>query len=197
MPNFSQQNDQQILNYLDLHYKYKTLCGPALQEITGRYGSTLFSFILRFVRNRDDVQDLYQDLWINFWNHDAFKDIPNLPARLYTNARNLTINFYHRKSRESILINITDELSEKLEDENAEINKRMELLELCDEVHKAIDLLPDRDREMLILHYFDNHTYQEIAKMLGLEQSQVTNTLRKSRLKRILGNHLGRFIGYE
>jgi RNA polymerase sigma-70 factor (ECF subfamily) len=138
--------------------------------------AALMQFLQHHWRNRTDVEDLVQDVYVRLYEA-AQKEIPTQPRRfLFTTARNLLID----RARRAQIIPIEalpdlDVLDVALDTPGPERNAiaRDELRRL----QEALDRLPARNREAVVLARIEGLTGREIASRMGLAEATVSHHL--------------------
>ncbi len=153
-------NDQQILD---------SLKDPATKEIAFRhliskYKERLYWHIRKMVLNHDDTDDVLQNTFIKIWNGlDSFRGESSLFTWLYRIATNESITFLNQKKRKSMA---------SLSDENEYLVSNLESDAYFDGDHwqmllqKAIATLPDKQRLVFNMKYFDDLKYEDMSKIL-------------------------------
>lgn len=130
-----------------------------------KYQEKLYWPIRRIVIDHDDANDVIQQVFIKVWlNIKKFREESGLYTWLYSIAVNESLSFLKRK-RNRIFIPLYDveqELTGKFEDDNFfsgnEIQKKL---------HKAILELPEKQRLVFNMKYFDQLKYEEMSEILG------------------------------
>ena len=138
--------------------------------------AALMQFLQHHWRNRSDVEDLVQDVYVRLYEA-AQKQIPEHPRRfLFTTARNLLID----RARRAQIIPIEalpdlDALDVALDTPGPERNAiaRDELRRL----QEALDCLPPRNREAVVLARIEGLTGREISQRMGLAEATVSHHL--------------------
>ena len=141
-------------------------CEKAFNLIVEQYTEQLYWHIRRFLCNHEDVNDLLQDVFIKIWAAlPSFRGESQLFTWIYRIATNEVLN-YLRKQRFKALVSFQDvtEILEKKIDEDARFNGN----EIQRELLKALQRLPEKQRIVFSLRYFDDLTYEQI--------SEITNT---------------------
>ncbi len=113
------------------------------------------------VIDHDDADDLTQEVFIKVHKHiDAFREDSQLYTWIYRIATNECLTFLGRKKRRFLLPigNVGKELAAKL-DSSSEITGDQIQLKL----HKALLTLPDKQRLVFNMRYFDDLTYEDIS----------------------------------
>jgi RNA polymerase sigma-70 factor (ECF subfamily) len=133
----------------------------AFQQLVAAYQQKVYWHVRKMVIDHDDADDLVQDIFVKIWkNLDRFREDSNLYTWIYRIATNECLTFLNKKKKRYFLPigNDEGELELKLESD---------LLISGDEVsmklQKALLKLPDKQRLVFNMRYFDDMTYDDIA----------------------------------
>lgn len=143
-------------------------CGrheEAFRVITDAYTERLYWHVRRFVCSHDDTNDLLQDIFIKIWTAlPSFRGDSGLYTWIYRIATNEVLNHLRRQKVKSLLSfeSVSASLEKKI-DEDIYFNGN----ELQRELHKAIQRLPQKQRIVFSLRYFDELKYEEISEITG------------------------------
>jgi len=128
------------------------------------------------VRDPVYADDLVQDcLTRAVARIDSYEPGTNLRAWLFVILRNVVINDYHRGRRGPAL---TD-LSETHANLSTAADQEQRLM--LDEVRKAVDLLPDEQRDIILLVPVEGLAYEEVAQILDIPIGTVRSRLSRAR----------------
>jgi RNA polymerase sigma-70 factor (ECF subfamily) len=137
----------------------------AFEIIISRHNQNVYWQVRRMVVDHEDANDLTQDIFIKAWKYlDKFRWDSRLSTWLYRIAVNETLNFIKKQKKyaASSLEDYENSLSSKLDSEELfsgdEIQKRLQ---------KALLKLPEKQRLVFNLRYFDEMPYEEMSKVLG------------------------------
>lgn len=153
-------NDRQIISIYNSGEHEKAFNG-----IVSEYSERLYWHIRRFVCSHDDANDLLQETFIKIWAAlPSFRGEAQLFTWIYRIATNKVLN-HLRKQRFRILVSLDSEASflEKKIDEDPYFNGNS----LQKELHKAIQRLPQKQRIVFNLRYFDEMKYEDISEITG------------------------------
>jgi RNA polymerase sigma-70 factor (ECF subfamily) len=115
------------------------------------------------VIDHDDADDLVQDVFIKVWNNiDKFREDSQLYTWIYRIATNECLNFLAKKKRRFMmpLGDVESELSSKL-DSSPHVSGEY----VDKQLQKALLKLPDKQRLVFNMKYFDDMKYEEISKI--------------------------------
>lgn len=119
-----------------------------------------------------DQDDLVQESYIRLLRARAAGKIRSVRAFLFTTARNAALDLFRRR-RVVALEEITDFSESSVLEQRPNvadiINQQQELAILAE----AVQALPPRCRQVLVLRYFDGLSYKEIAARLGISPETV------------------------
>jgi RNA polymerase sigma factor (sigma-70 family) len=152
----------------------------ALEEAYRSLGPLVMSYLSRYVP-QPDIEDVMQRVFYEVWRvHERFDPQQSLRGWVLGIARKRAID--HLRKRRDVVVPI-DSMREITGDDGREVAER---LVWADEVRGALDLLPQLQREVIELAYFDGYTQTEIA--VALDTPLGTVKTRTSRgLQRLAG----------
>lgn len=168
----------------------------AFEALVSRRGAELYRFLLRFLGDRALADDVFQDTFLQVHlAAEGFDTSRRLKPWLFTIAANKARDALRSRSRRSAAaldaqIDTGDEESSSFVDLlQADVSgpgDRIEESELRDAVQKVVMEMPEHLRDVLLLSYFHQFSYKEIADVLGVPLGTV-----KSRLHAAV-NHFAR-----
>jgi RNA polymerase sigma-70 factor (ECF subfamily) len=136
----------------------------AFQELVDCYKERLYWHIRYILKNHEDTDDVLQNVFIKiFKNIRKFKGDSRLYSWMYRIARNESLTFLKKRSK---MLKIT---SEELQDHivnNLESDVYFEGDEIQMKLQKAISTLPEKQREVFQLRYFEEMKYKDMAELL-------------------------------
>lgn len=136
----------------------------AFRELVTQYKERLYWQIRNMVLDHDDADDVLQNTFIKiFRNINSFKGDSKLHTWMYRIAANESITFLNKKAkRNNVSIeNVKDNALRKLESDVYFEGDEIQL-----QFQKAIATLPERQRLIFTMKYFEDHTYEELADIL-------------------------------
>ena len=150
---------------------------------------TLYGVALRLTRDPAEARDLQQDALVRALRfHDKFKEGTYTKAWLLTILRNIFINEYRKKARRPTQVELSG--AEHLTSNEADREmgyfprelKSHHILEyLGDDVRRAVDSLPERNRRTLIMADLQDMSYKEIAEEMECPLGTVMSRLHRGR----------------
>ena len=130
-----------------------------------KYQQKIYWHIRKMVIDHDDTDDLLQDVFVKAWkNIDKFREKSQLYTWLYRIATNECITFLNKKRRRFFIPigDVEHELSNILDN-----SPHIDGEEIQIRLQKVILQLPDKQRLVFNMKYFDEMKYEEIAEITG------------------------------
>jgi len=181
--------EYQELKDEELAIKIKQNDQLALSEIIKRYQNKLFYYVVRLIGNEDDAQDVVQETFLKVYeNIQGFDDERKFSSWAYRIAHNLAINQIKKNKRlTSVEAHTLDWLEEHHQEMDDFIAKE-ERQKLSEETIKQLKYLRPEYKEIILLYYFEEKSYEEISDILHIPESTVGVWLRRGRssLKKII-----------
>jgi len=168
----------------------KDTAEKAFSELYARYSPRVFAYCRRFLSNKEEAQDVFQEAFVRFYQSASENRVmTNVPGFLLRITRNLCVNEIRRNRN-----NVTFE--EYMVTEDNDISDKDELLSL---IKRALDLLSPEYREAFILREYEGLSYAEIAEMIGESLSNVKIRIyrAKQKIREILAPYLADISKYE
>lgn len=156
----------------------------AFKILFDKYGTRLYQFSLKYLRDKEDAEDLLNEVFMKIWeNRHNLKTNTSFHSYLFTIAYNNIRQRFLKKSREEKYIQIF--AKENLVD-SSDGEDQVDYMLLAQKINKIIDLLPTRRKEIFELSYKAELKNREIADKLSLSEQFVKNQLSIAR-KYIIG----------
>lgn len=160
-----------------------------IEELYKNYSKLVFGVIYSILKNTDETEDVLQNVFIKLFRLDNEK----LPTKshlswLYSVAKNETINYIKKHSKEKCFENLYE-----ISDKDTEIEKALDK----EYFNNLIKNLPKKQQEILSLKIVSNLSFKEIANILNMKISTVQWHYYKSlnTIKLLLGNVITIFVG--
>jgi RNA polymerase sigma factor (sigma-70 family) len=151
-------------NELLIEFKEAATKERAFTRIIKKYQEKLYWHVRRMVVEHEDANDVLQNIFIKVWNGlDNFREDSQLYTWLYRIATNESLTFLEqRKKRSAVsLSDIEKGLSNQIKaDKNFDANKLEWKLQL------AMQQLPEKQRIVFSLRYYDEMPYEEMSRVL-------------------------------
>lgn len=171
-------NDNEIISKV-LSGDYQAYAG-----LVNRYQNYVFTLTLRMVKNREDAEEVAQDVFIKAYKYLAdFRGASKFTTWLYTIVNNTCISFLRKKK-----LDIHSLDNEKVFEaaDNQDSGMRANLVEQKSKlamVSRSISLLNPDDAEIITLFYKGEQTLEEIAQILSIETNTAKVRLHRARTR--------------
>ncbi len=147
--------------------------------------ASLCRFAMRYVDHGHVAEELVQDCFLRLWARRNEPSAGAMRSYLYRAVRNACFDYIKSRKVRRQVSSVPD-LDDRPDDTSPETDLRQ--LEISEAVDAAIDLLPERRREIFTLSRRDGLTYAEIADVLAISVKTVETQMGRS--LRFLRNHL-------
>ena len=137
----------------------------AFNLIVKKYQQKVYSLTRKMVIDHDDANDLTQDTFIKVWNNlENFRQDAQLFTWIYRIATNECLNFLAKKRRKFFIpiVDVEAQLSTYVDQ-----GKYITGDEIQIKLQKAILTLPEKQRLVFNMKYFEELKYEEISDIVG------------------------------
>ena len=137
----------------------------AFSTLVARYRERLYWHIRKIVIVHEDADDVLQNTFVKAWKGlEAFKGESQLYTWLYRIATNESINFLNQKRNRQMMSveDVGNELSQSLHHDAYFSGDELQF-----QLQKAILSLPEKQRLVFNMKYFDEMPYDEMSEILG------------------------------
>lgn len=170
-----------------LMLRYQQGDRAAFAALVRRHQSPLFNFALRQVRTPELAQDIVQETFVRVVQKAAdFKHEARFTTWVYTITRNLCIDHLRKgalRKHPSLDESRGEEgegptLGEQTADPRASVEREATGTELKARILRAVDKLPDDQREVFLMREVSNLPFKEIADITGVPENTVKSRMR-------------------
>lgn len=164
----------------------------AYSILVERYRDYVFTIVLRYVKSREDAEEVAQDIFVKAYRSLAdFKGTAKFSTWLYTITTTTCITFLRKKKLEVHSLDNEKVFATADNIDGGMSANQIEQKSKVTMVNEAIQLLNPDDAEVLTLFYKGEQTLEEIAQVLGIEPNTVKVRLHRARtrLKEKLQKH--------
>ena len=177
MENLNQMTDDMLVAL------YSKGVDKAFDELLARYQGKLYNYICFIVRNKELAEDLFQETFV--------KAIVTIQQGRYTAggkfgawitriAHNLVIDFFRQERNENTISNdeVEGDLFNDLKLADETVENRMVNEQALEEVRRLIDYLPDNQREVVYMRFYQDLSFKEIADITGVSINTALGRMR-------------------
>lgn len=158
--------DKEIIQLFQISDKAERAFNLLLQK----YQQRLYFMVRRMVVIHDDADDIMQNVWIKIWkNLSNFKEESQLYTWLYRIAANETFTFLAQKKKKgTISFEIRREEEEVFDGaDRLKADAYFDGDEIQRKLEKAIQSLPDKQKMVFQLKYYEEMKYEDMSAILG------------------------------
>lgn len=145
----------------------------AFDVLLDRYKTKIYSYIYFIVHNEELAEDIFQDTFMKAIvtiQQGRYTESGKFSAWLTRIAHNLIIDMYRQERNECVVSNEEYDVdlfnNMKYSDETIEV--RMVNEQVLIDVRRLIDLLPDNQREIVYMRFYQELSFKEIAEITGV-----------------------------
>ncbi|MCC8038777.1 MAG: sigma-70 family RNA polymerase sigma factor [Bacteroidales bacterium] len=156
----------------------------AFDALFNRHKDRVYSYIFHIVKNRDLAEDIFQETFvkaITTIRQGRYTDSGKFSSWISRIAHNLIIDYYRQEKAENTVSTDNDDATDilnrrDLADENVEdhLVKR----QIMGDVRRIIRALPKSQREVLVMRYYRNMSFKEIAAATGVSINTALGRMR-------------------
>ncbi|MCI1952168.1 MAG: RNA polymerase sigma factor [Clostridiales bacterium] len=141
----------------NLIQRIKTGDVDAMDQLVQKYYGAVYTYCYRKVGNKDDAQDLTQETFLHFCrNFDSYAQRGKVKNYLYTIAHNLYVSMMRK--------NVPIQLEEWGKEES---HNDVDQFEAADSIRKVLSELPDEQRDVILLRFYQDLKIKDIAQITG------------------------------
>ena len=134
-------------------------------ELVRRYQERVYWVVRRFLPDHNDADDVVQEVFIRMYESlGGFREESSLFTWLYRIAVNLSLNNIRMKKLRRFL-SIDEPLEAQLAGDE-DPDKAVEGLEQRELIDKAVETLPEKQKAVFVLRYYEQLPYEEISRIL-------------------------------
>ena len=155
----------------------------AFEILLSRHKQSLFGYILYVVRNRDLADDIFQETFIKAITtikQGKYTESGRFRAWITRIAHNLIIDYFRQERNENTVSN--DEYEFDLFNNSTLCDDDIEITlvknQVLNDVKKLVDFLPESQREVLNMRYYQELSFKEIADKTGVSINTALGRMR-------------------
>ena len=155
----------------------------AFDTLLKRHQDRIYNYILRIIKNEDIANDIFQETFVKAIltiKQGRYTENGKFPAWISRIAHNLIIDYYRQEKSENIQSADLDEVDVLNRKELCEetIEDAIISEQIRDDVKYLIKELPDLQREVLNMRYYQNLSFKEIADITGVSINTALGRMR-------------------
>lgn len=155
----------------------------AFNVLLKRHQDKVFNYIIRIVKSEDVANDIFQETFVKAImtiRQGRYTENGKFPAWISRIAHNLIIDYYRQEKSENLQSCDTEEIDVLNRKELSE--ETIEDIIITDQIHSdvkhLVKVLPDTQREVLLMRYYRNMSFKEIADATGVSINTALGRMR-------------------
>lgn len=143
------------------------------------YADRLYRFIVKNIQDTEEARDIVQETYTRLWSRIEEVSALKVKSYLFSTAYHVMIDIIRKEKRKI-------EYRQTMQQDSIHHDNYSDVLEI---LHEAINKLPEIQRSVILLRDYEGYSYDEIAEITGLSESQVKVYIFRGRmyLKKYLG----------
>ena len=169
----------------DQHYINRVMKGDtnAFAVLVERYKDMVFTLSLKMLKDREEAEEVSQDTFLKIYKSlSKFNGESKFSTWIYKVAFNTCLDRL-KKNKRSQPVAAMDAFTEQEAISLTNVLDSIEERERKQMIQDCLDGLPGEDSFLLTLYYFEEHSLEEIAKIIGINPNNVKIRLYRSRKK--------------
>lgn len=151
-------------------------------ELVEAYSDGVYNFVRFMIRDADDREDIVQQTFISLYhNLPKLRREVSLKPWIFKVAKNQCLDFLKRKK--ALVFSELPEVVLEIPNEDESVEAQVDLLGFMDEVKTALADLPHSVRDIMLLKYFEDMTFEEIAEIVSLPVNTVKSHFYRGKQK--------------
>ncbi len=186
--NKNRRGSESVQDDYSLWQNLKNGSADSLKSLHYRYYNELYQYGLRITNNPAMAKEAIQDLFVYIWEkHSTLNTVKSIKPYIFKSFRNRLIK---KRASKILYIDNLDNLEKTFFDFSIEdfIIGNENDKELKERVKNLLNKLSKNQKEVILLKFYHNLTYREIAELLNIEYQSVRNSV--SRAFKILRKHI-------
>lgn len=148
----------------------------AFEQLVKRYQQKLLGFVYHMIYDEHAADDIVQESFINLYKTiDRVDSTKKFSAYVFSIARNTTISYIRKYKKEVPL----DDILAFSEEET--LYGQLVQAEQAHTIEKALKQIPEQYQKAIRLYYFEDLSYEEVGKKLGLPINTIRTHLRRGK----------------
>ena len=171
------------MTYEQLVKAYAQGNNEAFDTLLKRHQDRIYNYILRIIKNEDIANDIFQETFVKAIltiKQGRYTENGKFPAWISRIAHNLIIDYYRQEKSENVQSADLDDVDVLNRKELCEqtIEDAIISEQIRDDVKYLIEELPDLQREVLNMRYYQNLSFKEIADLTGVSINTALGRMR-------------------
>ncbi len=172
-----------VISDQELIGKYLSGNENALEKLIYRHKRKVYAYILMVVKDDQLADDIFQDTFIKVINtirSGSYKEEGKFIQWVMRIAHNLIIDHFRRNKRIPVINNSSDnfDIFDMVRITDPSIEEQIIMDQIYDDVRSLIELLPDEQKDVLVMRHYSNMSFKEIADVTDVSINTALGRMR-------------------
>ena len=154
----------------------------SFEVLLNRHKSRVFSFIMSKIKNKDLSEDIFQDTYVKVVNSlqkGKYNEEGKFLPWVMRIAHNLVIDHFRKQKKMHMVRSNNDfDIFDIIKDDNINVDDRLIRDQIFSDLRNLINLLPNGQKEVLMMRYFEEMSFKKIAEHFDISINTALGRMR-------------------
>lgn len=154
----------------------------SFEVLLNRHKSRVFSFIMSKIKNKDLSEDIFQDTYVKVVNSlqkGKYNEEGKFLPWVMRIAHNLVIDHFRKQKKMHMVRSNNDfDIFDIIKDDNINVDDRLIRDQIFSDLRNLINLLPNDQKEVLMMRYFEEMSFKKIAEHFDISINTALGRMR-------------------
>ena len=154
----------------------------SFEVLLNRHKSRVFAFIMSKIKNKDLSEDIFQDTYVKVVNSlqkGKYNEEGKFLPWVMRIAHNLVIDHFRKQKKMHMVRSNNDfDIFDVIKDDNINVDDRLIRDQIFSDLRSLINLLPNDQREVLMMRYFEEMSFKKIAEHFDISINTALGRMR-------------------
>lgn len=154
----------------------------SFEVLLNRHKSRVFAFIMSKIKNKDLSEDIFQDTYVKVVNSlqkGKYNEEGKFLPWVMRIAHNLVIDHFRKQKKMHMVRSNNDfDIFDVIKDNNINVDDRLIRDQIFSDLRSLINLLPNDQREVLMMRYFEEMSFKKIAEHFDISINTALGRMR-------------------
>ena len=154
----------------------------SFEVLLNRHKSRVFAFIMSKIKNKDLSEDIFQDTYVKVVNSlqkGKYNEEGKFLPWVMRIAHNLVIDHFRKQKKMHMVRSNNDfDIFDVIKDDNINIDDRLIRDQIFSDLRGLINLLPNDQKEVLMMRYFEEMSFKKIAEHFDISINTALGRMR-------------------
>lgn len=154
----------------------------SFEVLLNRHKSRVFAFIMSKIKNKDLSEDIFQDTYVKVVNSlqkGKYNEEGKFLPWVMRIAHNLVIDHFRKQKKMHMVRSNNDfDIFDVIKDDNINVDDRLIRDQIFSDLRSLINLLPNDQKEVLMMRYFEEMSFKKIAEYFDISINTALGRMR-------------------